>query len=128
MIQACYIYLVLFFFGALLGFHSFAQDFFSCSEQGLLLVMLLGLLTAVTSLLAECGLSTRGLSSSARSLRSMWDLPGPGLEPKSPALACGDSYPPRHQGSPTLCTFIPNLMPPLTRQEVLVCGLEVGDP
>ena len=78
-----------FFFGALLGFHSFAQDFFSCSEQGLLLVMLLGLLTAVTSLLAECGLSTRGLSSSARSLRSMWDLPGPGLEPKSPALQVG---------------------------------------
>ena len=49
-------------FWAVLGFRSFAQDFFSCSEQGLLLVMLLGRLTAVTSLLAECGLSTRGLS------------------------------------------------------------------
>ena len=92
----------------MLGFHSFAQDFFSSSEQGLLLVMLLGRLTAVTSLLAECGLSTRGLSrcgAPVQLLRSTWDLPGPGFEPKLPALAGGDSYPLRHQGSPTLCTF-----------------------
>ena len=95
-------------FWAVLGFRSFAQDFFSCSEQGLLLVMLLGRLTAVTSLLAECGLSTRGLSrcgAPVQLLRSTWDLPGPGFEPKLPALAGGDSYPLRHQGSPTLCTF-----------------------
>ena len=95
-------------FWAVLGLCSFAQDFFSCSEQGLLLVMLLGRLTVVTSLLAERGLSTRGLShcgAPARSLRSTWDLPGPGFEPKSPALAGGDSYPLHHWGSPTLYTF-----------------------
>ena len=103
-----YFFIFNYLFWAALGFRSFAQDFFSCSEQGLLLVMPLGRLTAVTSPLAECGLSTRGLSrcgAPARSLRSTWDLPGPGFKPKSPALAGGDSYPLHHRGSPTLYTF-----------------------
>ena len=32
--------------------------------------------------------------------RGIWNLPGPGIEPVSPALA--DSYPLFHQGSPAL--------------------------
>ena len=53
---------------------------------------------------SSCGLQVleRRLSSCgalAYLLRGMWDLPGPGLEPVSPAL---DSQPLRHQGSPTL--------------------------
>ena len=49
-----------------------------------------GPLTVAASLVAEHRLQTRGLSSCgsrAQSLRGMWDLPGPGLEPVSPALA-----------------------------------------
>ena len=74
--------------------------FSSCHEQGLLFVAVRGLLTAVASLVAEHGLQSaqasvdvaRGLSSCgvrAQLLRGMWDLPGPGLEPVSPALAGG---------------------------------------
>ena len=49
-----------------------------------------GLLTIAASLVAEHRLQTRRLSSCgsrAQSLRGMWDLPRPGLEPVSPALA-----------------------------------------
>ena len=35
----------------------------------------------------------------------MWDLPGPGIELMSPALAQADSYPLYHQGSLTQPTF-----------------------
>ena len=38
-----------------------AWAFSSCSEQGLLFVVVRGLLTAVASLVAEHGLSARGL-------------------------------------------------------------------
>ena len=84
----------------------------SCSERGLLFVAVRGLLTEVASfccgaralgaqasVVVACGLSSCGswalehrLSScGARAylLRSMWDPPGPGLEPVSPAFAGG---------------------------------------
>ena len=51
-----------------------------------------GPLTIAASLVAEHRLQTRRLSncgSRAQLLRSMWDLPRPGLEPVSPALAGG---------------------------------------
>ena len=50
--------------------------------------------TIAASLVAEHRLQTRGLSSCgsrAYSLRGMWDLPRPGLEPESPALPGGFS-------------------------------------
>ena len=53
-----------------------------------------GPLTIAASLVAEHRLQTRRLSncgSRAQLLRSMWDLPRPGLEPMSPALAGGFS-------------------------------------
>ena len=88
------------------------QAFSSCGEQGLLFVVVLGLLIAVASLccgaralgtqasvavargLSSCGLCAleRRLSSCdawAELLHGMWHLPGPGLEPVSPALAGG---------------------------------------
>ena len=49
-----------------------------------------GPLTAVSSPVAEHRLRTRRLSghgSRAQPLRGMWDLPGPGHEPVSPASA-----------------------------------------
>ena len=96
---------------AALGLCCCVRAFSSCSERGLLLVLVHGLLIAVAS---RCGaralgvwasvVAVRGLSScgsraperrlsSCRArallLRGMWGLPGPGLEPVSPALAGG---------------------------------------
>ena len=80
--------------------------FSSCGEQELLLVVVRGLLIAVASLIEEHRLQEHGLSScgsqalecrlsscgtQAQLLHGMWDLPGPGLEPVSPALAGGFS-------------------------------------
>ena len=68
------------------------RAFSSCGEQGLLFVAVRGLLIVVASPNAEHGLQTRRLSSCgsrAQLLRGMWDLPRPGLEPVSPALAGG---------------------------------------
>ena len=46
----------LFFFLAVLGLCCYARAFSSCGEQGLLLVVVHGLLIAVASLVAEHGL------------------------------------------------------------------------
>ena len=94
-----------------LGLRCCAQAFSSCGEWGLLFVVVHGLLIAVASLcgawtlgmqasvVVACGLSScssralehRLSSCGARAslLCGMWDLPGPGLEPMSPALAGG---------------------------------------
>ena len=69
-----------------------ARAFSSCGKWGPLFIAVRGPLTIVASLVAEHRLQTRRLSncgSWARPLRGMWDLPGPGLEPMSPALAGG---------------------------------------
>ena len=67
---------------AMLGLGFCARAFSSCGTWGPL--------TIVASLVAEHRLQTRRLSSCgswAQLLRGMWDLPRPGLEPVSPALA-----------------------------------------
>ena len=96
---------------ALLGLHCHAWVFSSCGEEGLLFIAVRGLLIVVASCcgawalgawasvvvahgLSSCGswaLECRFSSCGARAslLRGMWDLPGPGLEPMSPALAGG---------------------------------------
>ena len=74
------------------------QAFSSCSEQGLLLIVVHGLPIAVASLVAEhraLGPQTsvvvaHRLSSCGRRaylLHSMWNLPGPRIQPVSSALA-----------------------------------------
>ena len=77
-----------------------ARVFSSCGEQGLLFIVVRGLLIVVASRVVEhralvvwasvvvaCGLSSRG--SQAQLLYGMCDLPRPGLKPVSPALAGG---------------------------------------
>ena len=67
-----------------------ARAFSSCGKQGPLLIAVRGPLTIAASLVAEHRLQRRRLSSCgsrAQLLRGMWDLPRPGLEPVSPALA-----------------------------------------
>ena len=79
---------------AVLGLRFCAGAFSSCGKWGSLFIVLRGLLTVVASLVAEHRLQTRRLSSCgswAQLLRGMWDLPRPGLEPVSPALAGGFS-------------------------------------
>ena len=75
---------------AVLGLHFCARAFSSCGERGPLFIAMRGPLTIAASLVAELRLQTRRLSSRgsrAQLLRGMWDLPRPGLEPVSPALA-----------------------------------------
>ena len=74
----------------MLGLRFCARAFSSCGKWGPLFIAVRGPLTIAASLVAEHRLQTRRLSSCgsrAQLLRSMWDLPGPGLEPLSPALA-----------------------------------------
>ena len=75
---------------AVLGLRFCARAFSSCGKRGPLFITVRGPLTIAASLLAEHRLQTRRLSncgSRAQLLRGMWDLPRPGLEPVSPALA-----------------------------------------
>ena len=75
--------------------------FSSCGEQGPVFTVALRLLIAVAPLVAEHGLRACrpqllrpvGSSAQAQLLCSTWDLPGPGIEPVSPALAGSFFYP-----------------------------------
>ena len=72
------------------GLRFCARAFSSCSEWGPLFIAVRGPLTVAASPIAEHRLQMRRLSSCgsrAQLLRGMWDLPRPGLEPGSPALA-----------------------------------------
>ena len=75
---------------AVLGLRFCARAFSSCGKWGPLFIAVRGPLTIAASLVAEhrlqmCKLSNCG--SRTQLLRGMWDLPRPGLEPVSPALA-----------------------------------------
>ena len=75
---------------AVLGLRFCARAFSSCGKRGPLFIAVRGPLTVATSPIAEHRLQTRRLSNCgprAWLLRGMWDLPRPGLEPESPALA-----------------------------------------
>ena len=75
---------------AVLGLRFCARAFSSCDKWGPLFIAVRGPLTVAASLVAEHRLQTCRLSncgSRAQLLCGMWDLPRPGLEPVSPALA-----------------------------------------
>ena len=83
-----FIYFILFL--AALGLRFCARAFSSCGKRGPLFIVVPGPLTIAASLVAQHRLQTHRLSSCgswAQLLRGMWDLPRPGLEPVSPALA-----------------------------------------
>ena len=74
----------------MLGLRFCKRAFSSCSERGPLFIAVRGPLTIAASLVAEHRLQTHRLSSCGsrvQLLHGMWDLPRPGLEPVSPALA-----------------------------------------
>ena len=75
---------------AVLGLRFCARAFSSCDKRGPLFIAVRGPLTVAASLVAEHRLQMRRLSncgSRAQLLRGMWNLPRPGLEPVSLALA-----------------------------------------
>ena len=75
---------------AVLGLRFCARAFSNCGKWGPVFIAVRGPLTIAASLVAEHRLQTHRLSSCgsrAQLLRGMWDLPRPGLEPVSPALA-----------------------------------------
>ena len=75
---------------AVLGLRFCARAFSSCGKWGPLFIAVHGPLIIAASLVAEHRLQTRRLSSCgsrAQLLRGTWDLPRPGLEPVSSALA-----------------------------------------
>ena len=81
---------IYYLFLAVLGLRFCARAFSSRGKQGPLFIAMHGPLTITASPVAEHRLQTRRLSScgsQAQLLRGMWDLPRPGLEPVSPALA-----------------------------------------
>ena len=92
----------------MLGLRFCARAFSSCGERGPLFIAVCGPLTVVAYLVAKHRLRMRRLSSCgsrAQLLRGMWDLPRPGLEPVSPAMAGGFSItaPP---GEPPIIQFL----------------------
>ena len=75
---------------AVLGLRFCVRAFSSCGKWGPLFIAVRGPLTIAASLVAEHKLQTRRLSSCgsrAQLLCGTWDLPRPGLERMSPALA-----------------------------------------
>ena len=77
-------------FMAVLGLRFCARVFSTCGKRGPLFIVVRGPLTIAASLVVEHRLQARRLSSCGsrtQLLRGMWDLPRPGLEPVSPALA-----------------------------------------
>ena len=91
-----------------MGLRCCTRAFSSCGERGPLFIAVRGPLTIAASLVAEHRLQTRRLSSCgsrAQPLRVMWDLPRPGLQPVSSALAGGFSTT-AQPGKPDLDFFI----------------------
>ena len=76
---------------AVLGLRFCARAFSSCGEWVPLFITVHGPLTVAASPVAEHRLQTHRLSSCGSRAQplcyGMWDLPRPGLEPVSPALA-----------------------------------------
>ena len=92
---------------AALGLRFCARAFSSCGKWGPLFIAVRGPLTIAASPATEHRLQTRRPSncgSRAQPLRGTWDLPRPGPEPASPALAgrFSTTAPP---GKPQALTF-----------------------
>ena len=108
---------------AVLCLSSCARAFSSCGKRGPLFIAVHRPLPIAASPVAEHRLQTRRLSncgSRDQLLRGMWDLPRPGLEPASPALAgrFSTTVPP---GSPPAGGFLTTAPPGKSLNVVLIC-------
>ena len=113
----------------MLGLRFCARAFSNCGKRGPLFTVVRGPLTIAASLVAEHRLQTRRLSncgSRAQLLRGMRDLPRPGLEPMSPALAgrFSTTAPPGKPHTLTLFKEIQRVLCfPSNLSSVLCCNL-----
>ena len=85
-----FFFFLIYLFLGVLGLRFCVRAFSSSGERGPLFIAVRRPLTAAASPIAEHRLQTRRLSSCgsrAQPLCGMWNLPRPGLEPMSPALA-----------------------------------------
>ena len=88
--SSTFFFFLIYLFMAVLGLRFCARAFSSCGKWGPLFIAVRGPLIIAASLVTEHRLQARRLSncgSRAQLLHGMWDLPKPGLEPVSPALA-----------------------------------------
>ena len=113
---------------AVLGLRFCARAFSSCGKRGPLFIAVRGPLIIKASLVAEHRLQTRRLSSCgsrAQLFRGMWDLPRPGLEPVSPALAgrFSTTAPP---GKPLISVSISHYVGPNLAEPGLGCAQRVS--
>ena len=100
-------FLFIYLFMAVLCLRFCARAFSNCGKWGPLFIAVRGPLAIAACLVAEHRLQTRRLSncgSRAQLLRGTRDLPRPGLEPVSPALA-GGFLPTAPAGKPFLPVF-----------------------
>ena len=109
-------YLFIYLFMAVLGLRFCARVFSSCGKRGPLFIAVHRPITIAASPVVEHRLQTLRLSSCgsrAQLLRGMWDLPRPGLEPVSPALAgrFSTTAPPRKPCTDifNICILYPSL-------------------
>ena len=105
-IVSLFFFLILFIylFLAVLGLRFCARALSSCGKRGPLFIAVCGPLTIAASLVAERRLSSCG--SRVQLVRGTWDLPRPGLEPVSPALA-GRLSTTAPSGKPCVCVLTP---------------------
>ena len=106
-----FLFIYLYIFGCA-GSSVRARAFSSCGKWGPLFIAVRGPLTTAAPPAAGHRLQTHRLSSCgsrAQPLRGMWDLPRPGLEPVSPALAgrFSTTAPP---GKPYYIVFYPHVL------------------
>ena len=83
---------IIYLFLAVLGLRCFTQrNCLVAASGGYSLPVVLGLLIAVVSLVTQHGLQLHGsvVGVYGLSCLGMWDLPGPGIKPTSPALVGG---------------------------------------
>ena len=107
-----FFFLIYFIYGCV-GSSFLCEGSLQLCKRGPLFIAVRGPLAIAASLVAEHRLQTRRLSSCGsrtQPLRGMWDLPRPGLEPVSPALAGGFSTtaPP---GKPRLFFWVEDFFP-----------------
>ena len=112
-----FIYLLIF---GCVGSLLLCENFSSCSGRELLFIGMRGLHIAVASFVGGTSSRERELQrfdARASLLHGTWDLPGPGMEPVSPALA-GKPSSTALQGSPTVSTFC-SFSPPMSDNSFL---------
>ena len=116
---------IIYLFQVVLGLRCCILAFCHCREQGLLFLEVRRLLTAVTSLVMKQGLQGAWVQLPC----GMWNVPGPGMELVSPALAGGflSIVPPGKSDIPSHHLIFPfNCWQETSYQVLLLCSFSIN--